>query len=145
MKKLLELTDTQKAGALIGGSVLLIGTSWLINRINTTTNKIKKRKKNNKKNYSYSDSDEDNNNVYYKNGQKTSDSSCNSEDYDDYSTELNELKNVKKTKKKQKKAKRKIFLTDNEEISSVNENFDEVKEKMHRKLYFNNSSLVTNE
>ena len=125
MERIMKLPNAAKASILIGGSLLIMGTSWLLNKEPSENNhkRVKKRAKR------------------AANAQSTNNtnSSCFSENYDKYSDELpTERFNREKAKPRIKK---KVFLTDNEDFSSVNENFDEFKERIHSKI-FNNSSGV---
>ena len=126
MEKFLKLPNSAKAGLVIGGSFLLMGTSWLLNR-NPTSNAQRQRAHDHK------------NPKNQLKSTNNSDSSHFSEDYDKYSTDLNTVHFHKN--RPRPKTRKKIFLTDNEDFSSVNENFDEYRERIHSKIY-NNSNVL---
>lgn len=127
MENISKLSSQTKSSIIVGGTLLIMGVSWLLTRPSDKDKKSNSKKKR--------DGKRDKN---LKATQNT-DSSCYSENYDNYSAEMKPRK-VKEGRDNYRK-KMKVFLTDNEDLSSVNENFDEFKERVHRKI-FNSSSVV---
>lgn len=128
MERLGDLSSKAKSSLIVGGTILLMGVSWLLTR--------PKQKKDGAK--------EDGKRKQGEGGKKLkstdmTDSSCYSEHYDNFSAEMRVDKRGGRSDLK--KRKRKVFLTDNEDLSSVNENFNEIKEQFHNRLY-NSSSVL---